>query len=216
MPTLRSKYHNMGNKINIALMGVGMARQYILDMASGQADEQIVKDAAAGCAAAEHALLELDSEMARLKSLTYRLIDPDLNLAEIVSEVHLDNARIRILVVDDEEEVCLLVEDFYRKRGFCVDHTCSGEAAIHVIESQAAPHIVILDMYLHGAVDGLDVLRHLKRTAPDTKCVVVTCEDDPERRRKIEDLGPDAILVKPVLPAHLDARINSFVAGIRV
>lgn len=72
MLTLREQYHEVGNKVNTALMGVSIARRYMEELEGSAGDQGVIKDSIASCAAAEKALLELDGSLARLKSLSYR------------------------------------------------------------------------------------------------------------------------------------------------
>ncbi len=82
MVTLRSQYHDVGNKINTALMGVGIAKRSMETLEVSAQNQEVIKDSISCCSAAEKALLELDRSMARLKSLSYRFTDPDAGIGD--------------------------------------------------------------------------------------------------------------------------------------
>ncbi|MBF0387845.1 MAG: response regulator [Candidatus Omnitrophica bacterium] len=213
MTTLREKYHEVGNKLNTALMGVGIAKRYIETLEPTAGNEEIIKESIHSCALAEKALLELDESISRLKSLSYRFADPDAAVTLQAARSGRENAAISILIVDDEPEICELVKQLYEKRGFAVSLALGGVAAIAQIKA-TRPDIVLLDLHLNDRVDGVDVLRYIRKEHPGMRCVVITREDDAARIKDVTDLGPDDILIKPVMASQLDAKVNSLVAGL--
>ncbi len=212
MVTLRTKYHDIGNKVNTALMGIGIAKKYMESLEMSADMGEIVRESIVSCSVAEKALLELDEALSRLKSLSYRFTDPDASINEQVTDLGKDNAAISILIVDDEKDVCELVSKLYEKRGFTVTLALGGEAAVGLID-KINPDIVLLDLHLHDSIDGIGVLRYLKNHKPGIRCIVITREDDEARIKDVADLGPDDILIKPVLAAQLDAKVNGLIKG---
>ena len=213
MVTLRSQYHDVGNKVNTALMGVGIAKRYMETLVTSDDNKEIVRDSIASCAAAEKALVALDESLARLKSLSYRFTDPDAAVADEGARAKKENGAISILIVDDEPDICALVKKLYEKRGYAVALALGGEAAISQING-LEPDIVLLDLHLHDRIDGIDVLRYIKKEKPGIRCIVITREDDETRIKDVSDLGPDDILIKPVMAAQLDAKVNGLIAGL--
>lgn len=213
MVTLRDKYHDVGNKINTALIGVGIAKRYMEALEGSQGDKEIIQDSIASCAAAEKALLELDEAMARLRSLSYRFTDPDAAISEQAARANRENALISILIVDDEPDVCALVKTLYEKRGFAVAMAFGGEEAIGRIR-ESRPDIVLLGLRLADKVDGIAVLRYIRKEKPGVRCIVIASEDEESRIKDVADLGPDDILIKPVLAAQLDAKVSGLIAGL--
>jgi|GEM_PF-1010726 len=214
MVTLRDKYHDVGNKINVALMGIGIARKYIESLDASGMDRQNIQASIESCAVAERALLEVDGSLLRLKSLAYRFSNPDLAIDEAVVSIKKENVMVSILIVDDEPEVCNLVKRLYERRGFNVSFALGGVAAIEMLKT-TDPDIVILDLNLGDTVDGREVLKFIRREKPQTRCIVVTGEDDEERIENIAALAPDDILIKPILAAHLDAKVSGLIAKIK-
>lgn len=102
----------------------------------------------------------------------------------------------RVLIVEDEiinaMALCTLLPLF----GFTVvDTATSGEDAIRLSETKM-PDVVLMDITLHGPIDGLDAARQI--IALGIPVVFMTGHDDKETLRRAEELKPLAFLVKPL------------------
>jgi CheY-like chemotaxis protein len=209
MATLRKKYHDLGNKINNALLLVGTVRKNLLKRNDASL-ERSIRD----CSAAEEELLALAREMDSAKSVTYRLADPDKELARIAQEFSADNRGIKLLFVDDDTHLCALLKRNYEARGFDVRSATSlGEAKRRIVEDP--PHILVLDLYLDDGMDGAEVLRFVRDKGLCVKCLVVSREFDEARLDDVRALGAGSVLRKPVTADELEARINGLAASIR-
>ncbi len=82
----------------------------------------------------------------------------------------LENARI--LVVDDEPNICLFLKRVLTRDGYDVVAVESGEAALELI-TQEEFDLALLDLKLKG-VGGMEVLTALSQHAPDTAVIVLT------------------------------------------
>jgi len=82
----------------------------------------------------------------------------------------------RVLVVDDEEDVQVLVQRILRDVGFEVESAGDGSEAIAKMRA-ARPDLVVLDLMMPG-VDGWGVLRHLRDVADPPPVVVMTARSD--------------------------------------
>lgn len=80
--------------------------------------------------------------------------------------------RQRILVVDDEVEVCNLLRDLLRQAGYDVLMAQRGDAAIALAQSRH-PHLIILDVLMPDGLDGVQVYHRLKGKAPTRKIPVI-------------------------------------------
>ena len=95
----------------------------------------------------------------------------------------------KLLVVDDEVEICNFLKIFFEERDFDVRTANSGMEAIRAVEADL-PHVVLLDIHMPG-MDGMRTLRELKSKHPQLKVIMVTAL---ETRDKIEEavrLGAD-------------------------
>jgi DNA-binding response OmpR family regulator len=81
-------------------------------------------------------------------------------------------AAKRILIVDDDPDVLNVLSRNFALEGYDVTTACNGhEAMIKAVEKQ--PNVVLLD-YMMPVLDGLDVLREIKKEMPDTFVIVIT------------------------------------------
>jgi two-component system response regulator AtoC len=78
----------------------------------------------------------------------------------------------RILVVDDEREMCALLEAGLGKRGFEVASSSSGDAALAILDENDFDAVVV-DLNMPG-ISGLDVSAWMAANRPDTPVVVIT------------------------------------------
>jgi DNA-binding response OmpR family regulator len=103
----------------------------------------------------------------------------------------------RILVVDDEESICLAMKDYLEHRGYDVD--CAGalaEAEALVVPGRYA--VVIADLRLSATEPsgGLRLLRRVRESSPQTRTVLLTAYGSPEAEAEARRLGVDALLPK--------------------
>lgn len=102
----------------------------------------------------------------------------------------------RILVVDDEVEVCNVLEEFLSSKGHEVYTALDGPTAISKVQ-EVKPQIVFLDMIMPG-MGGMDVLREIKKLDPDVTVIMVTVVTDHEQAKKTLELGAYDYITKPV------------------
>jgi two-component system, OmpR family, response regulator len=120
---------------------------------------------------------------------------------------------MRLLLVEDDP---LLADGLSRslgQSGFVVDHAADGASADHMLLNQAYD-LIILDLGLPGALDGMSVLRRLRRRASGSSMapvMILTARAGLEDRVKGLDLGADDYLVKPFELPELEARARALV-----
>ncbi len=112
----------------------------------------------------------------------------------------------KVLVVDDDEAVRVLLTRYLEMEGFSVDQVSDGGGALTAIAS-AKPDLVLLDLML-PAQDGLDILTQLRRNS-DVPVILLTARGSEADRILGLKLGADDYVVKPFSPGELTARINS-------
>jgi two-component system, OmpR family, response regulator MprA len=112
----------------------------------------------------------------------------------------------RVLVVEDDEEIALVLQRSLRLEGYEVRIAGDGEAAL---DQSAAfnPDVVILDLGL-PKLDGIEVARRL-RSADDVPILMLTARDALESRVEGLDSGADDYLVKPFERQELLARLRA-------
>lgn len=112
----------------------------------------------------------------------------------------------RLLVVDDDTELCLLVTRYLEAEGFQVDSVNDGQEGIERALS-GDYSLVVLDVMLPG-VNGFDVLRRIRAESPIPVIMLSARAEDVERIVGLE-IGADDYLGKPFNPHELVARIRA-------
>lgn len=109
------------------------------------------------------------------------------------------DARLRILVADDEEGVLFALKEYLGCCGWEVDAALSPAEAQRLIESRDYA-AVITDLRFSGpgGNEGLAIVRAARTRHPDAPVVVMTGYGSPEAEREARRLGVDAFVPKPV------------------
>lgn len=112
----------------------------------------------------------------------------------------------RILVIDDDIELCELLTDYLGPEGFEVEAVHDGERGAD--RALAGGHaLVVLDVMLPG-MNGFDVLRRIREKSKVPVIMLTARGDDVDRIVGLE-MGADDYLPKPFNPRELVARIRA-------
>ena len=110
---------------------------------------------------------------------------------------------VSILIVDDEPDIAELFRQRFRRearQGTYVLHFAgSGEEALAMLADQIEPQLIVIlsDINMPG-MDGLTLLREIKKQRPDLPVMMVTAYGDDERRRRASEYGAAEFITKPV------------------
>ena len=105
-------------------------------------------------------------------------------------------AEYRVLLVDDEEEFVSALSERLMLRGIEVDSALNGEEALaRLVEKEF--EVVILDVMMPG-LGGLEVLRQINSTHPDTQVILLTGHGSTREGIEGMRLGAFDYLIKPV------------------
>jgi ribonuclease P protein subunit RPR2 len=131
------------------------------------------------------------------------VVEPEQQRAEPPAEPELqrDIGRRRILIVDDDPGIRLLLRTTLGLDEFVVEEASSAEGAAHIARFWS-PAVVILDVALPG-IDGFRFCRELKRNARYGSPFVLLLTGRDATSEEIEQAGPDAVLRKPFSPIEL-------------
>lgn len=116
-------------------------------------------------------------------------------------------AALRVLVVDDEDNIAFLVASALRLEGFETRSAATGREAVAAVE-EWAPDLVVLDVMLPD-LDGFDVLRRLRSGGHRQPVVFLTARDETDDRVRGLTVGGDDYLVKPFAIEELVARVHA-------
>ncbi|HZS09493.1 MAG TPA: response regulator transcription factor [Blastocatellia bacterium] len=112
----------------------------------------------------------------------------------------------RVLIIDDDVELCELVAEFLSSEGFTVESIHDGEAGARQAVAGAYA-LVVLDVMLPG-LNGFEVLRRIRQAGRVPVLMLTARGDDVDRIVGLE-LGADDYLPKPFNPRELVARIRA-------
>ncbi len=112
----------------------------------------------------------------------------------------------RILVIDDDRELCSLLMEYLADEGFEVEAVHSGTEGVE-LGAKGEHALLVLDVMLPG-LNGFEVLRRI-RAASTVPVVMLTARGEEVDRIVGLELGADDYLPKPFNPRELVARIRA-------
>ena len=111
----------------------------------------------------------------------------------------------KLAIIDDDQEILTLLDEYLAKNGFEVEGFADGESFLSRDESEFS--LLILDIGLPG-IDGLEICRRLRQKSSIPIIMLTAASDDLDRILGLE-LGADDYLGKPFNPRELLARIKA-------
>jgi two-component system response regulator (stage 0 sporulation protein F) len=114
---------------------------------------------------------------------------------------------LKILVVDDEIDVCDFVKNFFEDRNFKVFTAANGSAALKIVKREK-PHIILLDVRMRD-MDGIQTLKKIRDIDSKVKVIMVTAVEQPDRMDAAWKLGASEYITKPLVLENLEATVMS-------
>jgi two-component system OmpR family response regulator len=115
---------------------------------------------------------------------------------------------MRILLIEDDEDVAALVQTGMAEAGHEVIHADTGEAGLALAETGSFD-VMIFDRQLPGGVDGANVLQTLRAAAVATPVLFLSGLGGLQAWMKGLDVGGDDYIVKPFTLADLRQRVEA-------
>jgi DNA-binding NarL/FixJ family response regulator len=119
--------------------------------------------------------------------------------------------RPRVVLADDHPSVLVAFGRLLRASCEVVASVSNGRAAIEAVDA-LHPDVLVVDLMMPD-LDGLEVCRQVKQTAPDTHVIIVTACDDIEVESLALRDGASAFLAKHSAPGILERAIQQIRAG---
>ena len=113
----------------------------------------------------------------------------------------------KILIIDDDVELCELLVEFLHNEGFEAASANNGIAGLELLESEQ-PDLVIMDIMM-PRLNGLDTLKQLRNKNINLPVIMLTARGDDVDKIVGLELGADDYLSKPFNPRELSARIKA-------
>jgi two-component system, OmpR family, response regulator ArlR len=114
----------------------------------------------------------------------------------------------RILLVEDEKDLAQVVCEILNTLPAKVIVAKNGREAIRIIESDQSFDLVLLDLVL-PQLNGLEVLRRLRRVSTTTKVILSTGYVESLDSKELADLEISGLLSKPYMPNQLLAAVRA-------
>ena len=115
----------------------------------------------------------------------------------------------KILIVEDEEAIAELEQDYLELSGFAVEVANDGETGLKKALNEEYD-LFILDLMLPG-IDGFDICRQI-RDVKNTPIVMVSAKKDDIDKIRGLGMGADDYMTKPFSPSELVARVKAHLA----
>jgi CheY-like chemotaxis protein len=118
----------------------------------------------------------------------------------------------RLLVVDDEVEICDFLKSFFEDRQYLVEMAHSGVQALEKVR-KFNPHVVLLDIQM-PEMDGMKALKIIKQENPQIKVIMVTAVETQEKIEESMRLGADNYITKPLSLEYLENDVQEKLKGL--
>lgn len=119
-------------------------------------------------------------------------------------------AKHHLLVIDDDPDICTLLERFLKKQGFEVDTAQRGSSAKELLK-QHRYDLVLCDHRLPDT-DSADMLQHIKSLSRDTAVIIITGYSDVRTAVELMRKGAFDYVGKPLYPDEILMRIQDALA----
>ena len=118
----------------------------------------------------------------------------------------MENKNVKILIVDDDKNICKLISLYLEKDGFVTQSCNGGEPAIDLLK-RGDFGLVLLDIMMPG-MDGFETLENIRKFS-DVPVVMLSARGEPMDKISGLDRGADDYITKPFEPQELIARIRA-------
>lgn len=114
---------------------------------------------------------------------------------------------MKLLLVEDEEDLSAMLKKGLRKKGYAVDTAYDGEEALYMYEVNEYD-LIILDLNI-PAIDGLEVLKRIRSSDNRMKVLILSARGSIAQRVEGLNLGANDYMVKPFDFLELEARVSA-------
>ena len=113
----------------------------------------------------------------------------------------------KLLVIDDEMNICELLRAYFENEGYDVKTACDGVEGVSYFKLYE-PDLVLLDIMMPNK-DGFQVCREIREISPNKPIIFVSAKDDSFDKVLGLELGADDFVVKPFDMKELSARVKA-------
>lgn len=126
------------------------------------------------------------------------------------------DSQRRVLIVEDDEHIAYLLEYMLQREGFATMLAADGRQAERIIEFEAPPDLVVLDIMLpyRSGVELISRIRSRREWA-DVPVMMLTAKSQEQDIVAALDAGASDYVVKPFQPNELLARLRRLLRGMK-
>ncbi|WP_202079675.1 response regulator [Caldalkalibacillus salinus] len=118
----------------------------------------------------------------------------------------------KILIVDDQYGIRVLLDEVFRKEGYQTFQAANGKQALELVEKNE-PDLVILDMKIPG-MDGLEILRRIKAYNQEVQVIMITAYGELDLIQEAMQLGALTHFTKPFDIDELRQMVGDYLASV--
>ncbi|AST93780.1 response regulator [Sutcliffiella cohnii] len=101
----------------------------------------------------------------------------------------------KLLIVDDQYGIRILLNEVFQKEGYTTFQAANGYQALDIVEKHT-PDLILLDMKIPG-MDGIEILKRLKAINKDFQVIIMTAYGELDMIQESKDLGAITHFAKP-------------------
>lgn len=116
---------------------------------------------------------------------------------------------IKVVIIDDEKDMCWLLENGLKKKKFDVSSAVTGKNGLEIIKKYK-PDIVLLDIRLKDT-NGLNLIKRIKIMHSNIKIIIISAFGGLDIKKKALRLGADDFVDKPFKTQEVIKRINKII-----
>jgi two-component system response regulator AtoC len=116
-----------------------------------------------------------------------------------------------VLVIEDEAILAEAIGIYLQRRAYDIVVACTGEEGLRLAE-QAGPDVALVDIKLPG-IDGIEVLRRVRKVSPRTTVIMMTAHDASIYSMEVAALGAFDCLQKPLDLEELRSAVGRALEG---
>jgi len=105
-------------------------------------------------------------------------------------------SKMRVLLIDDEEELVSALEERLELRGIDAEYALNGELAFQRMQEKKFD-VAVIDIMMPN-INGLEVLMNIKKIQPDIQAILLTGRSDKDDSRIALEHGAFDYIMKPV------------------
>lgn len=130
---------------------------------------------------------------------------------DTLNSLEMDTAK-KILIVDDDDLVRMLMRRALQQKGFEVVESDDGDTAVRMVEDYSDIGLVILDLKM-PRMSGREAYAAIHKMKPGLKCIVSSAYINENDEEELSALGVSAFLKKPYLIEELYRTVKSVAGG---